>query len=358
MTDMVYLPAFATASDPFIKMALAGGMIIMLLSLLFSFQVLLISGLRSLGEKRKAKLARQWRPIFSEIMEKAPENLPVLGSANVTDFLILWNHYHGFLKGNARENLNLLLRRLRLDKDAIKMLRGRSLKRKFVGIMTLGNLRDSYVWNDLCRMLSHKNNHLSLAAAEAMVQIRPREAVQAISDSIRLRNDWPDSRIVCILKKTDANYFSSSLADAVFKADDKSRPRLIKLSSIALNETIRGIVKKYLNPSAPEEVIAACLHILKHPEVIEDVRRFTAHPSPLIRLKAAAVLGRIGEKEDMDVLTSLLSDKQWWVRYHAARSLVSFPFVTQAELKAISNQCKDRYGRDMLNRMIAKAEIS
>lgn len=354
MTGTVYTSVFATATDPYIKFALAGSFTIFILSFLFIFQILIIGTIRRLDEKKRRQLANQWRPVFSCLIEGVPQELPSLKKKNIIDFLILWNHYHSFLKGKARDNLNILLRRLRLDKDAIRLLRGNNLRKKFIAITTVGNLKDSYVWNDLNHFLSHPNNRLSLAAAEAMIQIRPPEAVRAISRLISERDDWPDSRIVTILKKTEAHIFSPPLAEAALQAHDSTKPRLIRLASITRHETIKEIVNRCLIKSAHENIIAACLHILNDPEKIKEVRQLSHHPSGDVRINAARALGRIGEKEDINILVALLSDKEWWVRYHAAKALVSLPFLTHDEVKEISANHKDRYGRDMLNRMIAK----
>ena len=72
-------------------------------------------------------------------------------------------------------------------------------------------------------------------------------------------------------------------------------------------------------------------------------------------MQAAKLLGRMGRTEDAGRLEKLLADKEWWVRYRAAKALVRLPGVTVADLEQIRLSLQDHYARDILDQAIAEA---
>ena len=54
----------------------------------------------------------------------------------------------------------------------------------------------------------------------------------------------------------------------------------------------------------------------------------------------------------------MLSDKQWWVRYRAAKALEKMPFVSAQEMKDLQYDHYDRFSRDILKQAIAESELT
>jgi HEAT repeat protein len=84
------------------------------------------------------------------------------------------------------------------------------------------------------------------------------------------------------------------------------------------------------------------------------VRSLAAHPQWIVRVQAAAALGRLGGEEDAQRLQTMLGDPEWWVRYRAGLALVQLPFVSRQSLTALCAQLGDRFAADMLRQVLAE----
>ena len=99
--------------------------------------------------------------------------------------------------------------------------------------------------------------------------------------------------------------------------------------------------------------------LLKHIDSIQEidlVRHYTGHAQWPIRMQAIAALGRIGQREDLPALLQGLSDREWWVRYRAAQSLVKIIGMNLEELAMILEKLEDPFAVTMLKHAIAEEE--
>jgi hypothetical protein len=66
----------------------------------------------------------------------------------------------------------------------------------------------------------------------------------------------------------------------------------------------------------------------------------------------------MGDASDLQRLSQLMMDSQWWVRYRAAQALMGLPFIeTEARDTLIAN-LPDRYARDMAKQVLAERGAS
>jgi hypothetical protein len=73
-----------------------------------------------------------------------------------------------------------------------------------------------------------------------------------------------------------------------------------------------------------------------------------------VRVHAVSALGDVGEEKDLELLTHLLSDPQWWVRYRAAQAINHLPFVTAGDMEEIKKHLSDGFAIDMLSQVISE----
>jgi hypothetical protein len=92
--------------------------------------------------------------------------------------------------------------------------------------------------------------------------------------------------------------------------------------------------------------------------VLDRIRELMRDPRWQVRLHAAQALGRLGTREDEDLLVGALSDPQWWVRYRAAQSLASLPLVPVSHIEHLSRTVDDPFGRDILCQVLAEKELA
>ncbi|MBE9531896.1 MAG: HEAT repeat domain-containing protein [Proteobacteria bacterium] len=348
----------ADFSDSMFQFAIWAMIIIIALTIIIFLQIVAIHAHRIIKKWSRDRFLAVCRPIVLEYIVGGTNELPRVGRAHLYDFLLFWNNLNDSLRGDARERLIALAYSLELNKAAVKMLRRNNVRKRFMAIATLGHMRDDEAWGELKEGLSDKNSYLSFASARAMVLINAEGAMEHLIPRMMSRADWAAFNMSGILKAAGPEAISEPLAKAALNADAEDSLSLLKYIDLADYSTAKRVVNELLKSAVVEEVITACLKALKDPEALHIVRRHTFHDCWFVRVQAAAALGRVGVESDKYILMEMLSDKEWWVRYRAAKALSKMPFVSAEELKNLQLDHHDRFSRDILMKAIAEGELT
>ena len=313
---------------------------------------------RQAGERR---FADQWQPLLVACVDEVPQRLPVLGRSDREQFLKLWNRMHESVRGPAQDRLGELARRAGAAGMAASFLASRSLARRLLGILTAGNLREPSVRAALEAALEDERVVVSLSAAHALARIDPAASLPRLLANAAARPDWAVSKVVAILNEAGPEHVSAPLARALVTAI--SRPgagaeviRLLRFSPAARPGAVRAPVQYVLQQSTDQEAIAAAIAALDDPADADHARRHLAHPAHFVRVQAVKALGRIGSASDRALLVGALGDRSWWVRYRAAKALISSPWTTPADLERIEAALPDRFALDMLRQTEAEPQ--
>jgi len=324
-----------------------------------------------LRERRRQRFSAVWQPILADAVDVATSDLPRLAQRDLPDFLLLWNHLHESLLDESKDRLNQIARALRVGQVALGMLRSWNLRDRLVAIVTLGELRERAAWDELWRMTQHEGALVALAAARSLVLIDAAKAVPQIISLLLTRADWPPARVAEMLQTAGADVISDQLADAAVKAAQEigsnvdaagnSEPnyaaRLVRYLELAHNTSALPAARTIAQSSHDPQVLAACLRLLKSAEDLTITRQCLAHEDWRVRVQAATALGRIGEDDDENRLASLLSDRQWWVRYRAAQALVNLPSMRESKLAIIQAAQTNPFARDILAHVMAEVQF-
>ncbi len=263
-------------------------------------------------------------------------------------FIKLWSQLHDSVRGEAREALKALARSLGMPKWALALAGKRRLKDRILGLGALGRLGEFKGIDRLEKLLAHPDTVLSLTAAQAYARLVPYEALPAILRTASQRDDWPSARLMDILREAGTEAASSPLLVAVSGAQDKSRKQLVPLLVGLKSSDCATMVRSLLKRENDAETLAATLP-LATPDNLEFVREAAKHQAWFVRSKACQALGRIGSHEDLPLLTKLLGDPQWWVRYRATEALLNLPGIKTEDVQHLAETHSDRYARDMLH---------
>ena len=357
-TTLLWLP-----HDPLLALVFEAGLLIIGCSVLM---LLAVFGLRIrlvLRQRRERRWTAAWQPLLAECIYGVPETLPQLPPALRYHFLKLWNYHHQSLVGSARANLEALAGAMGLPEIARGMLRQSDLRRRLMAVVTLGRLRDRTQWHELRALVADPSPMLSLAAARALLDIDAQATLAWLVGVMATREDWPLARVVAMLKEAGPDRATLPLVAAVESAaaaggGSRQVVRLLRMMEVAHTERITPAVGRILRASPDAEVVSAGLRLIQDPRDLDLVRRFADHAAWFVRVSAVKVLGRIGEADDRQLLVRLLGDTHWWVRYHAAQSLLALPFTRVEDLEKIRASLPDRFAADMLGQAIAEARLS
>ena len=345
---------FATNSDQIVRFAFLTGVAVVALALLMVLQVILLRFLLIRRERRKAEFLAIWRPLMAQSATGESDSYPRVLEADTKEFLILWNHLQELIRGVSKESLNQLARSVGMNLTAKKLLLRGTFAERVLAMMTLGNLRDHSAWSTLVELMHDESPLISLAATSALMKIDAEVGINLFMPLVSLRDDWPSVKVAAILKGAGANVITGSLVKAVRTAKPEQLRRLINFLELANTAESSQVMREIMSVSRDQQAIATCLRIMNDPRDLDMVRGQIVNPIWIVRVQAAAALGRIGVEEDKARLVKLLVDPQWWVRYRAATALSQLPFVSIEELRRILSEQTDRFAIDMLNQVLAE----
>ena len=361
--DKVCGSVFDIPSDPVLRLALwaglaaaacAGGMLILVVFLRISLL---------LRRAYEARLMARWRPVLAQCVDSEPVKIPHIARRDQYFILRLWNVHHALMRGQVTEHLNGLINRTGLADAARRMLRQGSTRQRLLAIVTLGNLREENVLNEFRLLSDEASPFISLAAAQALLQIAAEASLPWLLIRMGRRQDWPITRLSIMLRELGPDIVSVPLAEALLAASGDPDatvqvPRLIKLLELAHPSVAAPAVRGALGAAGENvAVIAACVRALTDPHDRELACSYANHSAWQVRVTVAIALRRFAAPEDRSLLVDMLSDVHWWVRRSAADTLLALPFVTIPDLKKIQRILPDRYAADMLADAIAEQAV-
>jgi len=337
-----------------IELVTAVGVVIGFLYLLVVMQIFVARLRNRLLKNRQNRIERVWLPILVADTE-VPRTLPPLGSRDVIPFLTLWNQLQESFTGDISRHLNEVAKRAGADVLARLMLEDGSLRRRLLGVSTLGHLGDRESWNGLVRLTAHKDGLLSLAAARALTRIDGAAALPVILPRLSERGDWSKNYVLAMLADLGADVVSRPLTEAALQLPPDRAERLLQYFTVAQVADAVPVVRQIIQRTKSVECLAACLRVFADVDDLDTVREYLHHPSWQVRVQAVNVLARLGGASDHAVLLPLLSDPEWWVRYRTARTLCALPGADLSRIKTLSTKHDDAFARDMLVHVLAEA---
>ena len=352
--------ASATASEALLAAAFWAGIASLAVSAAMLAAILLLRTISGARATRERQVADRWRGVLAACAGGASPQAGPLDPAEAYVFLRLWNAMHESLRGEAKEQLNDLARRVGADRIAVRFLGSGDPRRELVAILTLGNLREPLVADLMHALAGHDLPVVSMRAMQALLRIDARRGLPILLSYAGWRVDWPLSRVISLLREEDAGAVSRALAEALEAAlaspEAASRaPRLLRLAEAAHPEILRPALQRALARD-DAETLAAALAALRHPDDVAHARRLASHGDWRVRLQASRALRRLGTAEDLPRLVGLMADPNWWVRYRSAQAVAALPWLAAPEVDRIAAGLTDRFAADALRQ--ARAELA
>ena len=337
-----------------VVVVIAAGLAITTLLILLS--LLFMGWIQNNREKRQERFYVKWEPLLAEasLGEQFPL-LPSLRRRDYISFLLLWNRFQQNLRAESRWGLVQLANNLGMDKVVARMTGSRDETDKALAALTLGNLKDYSRWYLLQNMAERESGMSAQIAAGALAKIDPLRAAPILISLFVERHEWPQTRVAAILGELGSGAVSEPLVEAICRAEETDIPRLLRYVPFIEPHAAVLLVRELLSTRYDSEVIAACLSAVRYLEDQESkamVISLLDHPGWAVRVQAVNALGRLAGPGDVDHLSRMLSDCNWWVRYRSAQALVSLPFMDPKKLENIRIGQTDRYARDIMAQII------
>ncbi|MDE2252497.1 MAG: HEAT repeat domain-containing protein [Gammaproteobacteria bacterium] len=299
----------------------------------------------------------RWRPLVQAQPQPDAVALPELNARELSGFIRVWNEAHEPLRGGSTQNLARIAGELGLEALLHPFLQARSFHDRVVAVIALGHVRSASSFARVSAFLDDHSPIMSLCAARALMQIDPRRGVLELVPRIVARADWSQGSIAAILQECAESAVAEALTEATLRANPADQPRLLRFLAGVSPGGAAPIIRARLAAADDEEMISTCLQVIANPADLDCVRPLLEHPRWHLRMQAAVTMGRLGVPGDEQRLVRMLTDRQWWVRYRAARALAGLAFVGRERMRAIQQAQTDAYARDIIEQVLAERAI-
>jgi hypothetical protein len=314
------------------------------------------------ANSRRQRFLRSWRDVFAGSMLSLQTarhvSLPPVSRHDRIDLLEEWNRARSIIDGSAIDNLVELAHRTGIPGLANKLMQRRRISSKILAIQTFGHLHDASHRDHIRELVDHENTALSITAAVALVEIEPDFAISAIVPLIEKRRDWPKNRVSILLRMAGSERISEPMYRAIRSADTGSKTYLLQFARLIETEVLDALVEDLIRTSNDPGVLNAALKLVSGYRGVPRIAALTQHDTWFVRMQAATVLGRIGQQEHLSLLESLLDDREWWVRYRAAQSIASLPFLGPNKLRQLRLNQTDPFASDILGQAMAEVGLA
>lgn len=350
-----------TSPDLFWNASFWIGMATLVATLLF---LLLLFVLKIAGQRQQQQaqaFEAAWLPWLQRIAlddTTACQPPPPLQRRDEWRLIKLWVRFQMTLRGESCQRLRTVGQALGLGTIARQLIRSRHRSEQIFGILTLGHLRDTSAWDALAQLLTQPSNSLAAYAGSALLQISPEKAAPLVLEQLVQRKDIDILRASGLFKPF-RQHLHAPLADRIARASTHAGDACAWLLRIghAIGLQLPGTtLRALLSHEQAMDVIMGALRLLKNADARDAVRDLVGHPDWQVRTQVAIALGRVGDASDVERLTTMLTDTQWWVRYRAAQALASLPFMDHAQIMARMARLSDRYANDIVQHVFAELE--
>ncbi len=343
-------------SDSAVRLAFWIGAVSILMTLVLLVQI--VWARIELLTKRfiRRRFLLRWQPVLIGTIAGDNIEIPDLRPDELTEFLLLWVRLHKTVYGNAGERLNHMLAKLGLEPEVLKGIQKGSLDTRLVCMTVAGYFGSREALPELKEALKDASSVVSITAAYALIRIDVDLAAKEVIPLIIQRRDWTVDRTAILLQESDQKIVDAFIA-SVEQAEQQGKPyltRLMRILDVLQVSKPLPFVRHILEYSDNVELVSTALKLVRSPNDLDLVRKRANDPNWSIQVQAATVLGRLGSTEDVSLLVSLLSSKEWWVRYRSAKSLLQLPFLTVQDVEALRFSMDDNYAIDILSQTLAE----
>lgn len=313
------------------------------------------------SDMRRREFLARWRDVFASaaLDENAAESieLPPVRRSDHTDLLEEWNRARSIVDGAAADNLIVLANRVGIGKLAEELFQQRSVQSKIMAVQTFGHLRQADFFEPIQALLDHPNTALSITAATSLIEIDARRGIELVMPKIHVRRDWPRNRVSILLREAGSDLVSEPMYRAIRSASNEDRTYLLQFARLMESEVRDALVEELIRESNDAGLVTSALKLVSGYRGVPRIAALTQHDAWFVRMQSAKVLGRVGQREHLGILESMLDDPEWWVRYRAAQSIVSLPFLGPNELRALQERQTDKFAVDILQQSFAEAGL-
>ena len=269
-------------------------------------------------------------------------------------FMKLWLHAQMSLQGASRQRLAALGRAMGCGPMALRRAHSPHLSERMVGLLALGFMNETEVVPLLLQRLAEGGAQQPVHAARALMEMDAQTHADAVASAL-LASPELDLALASVMLKPFRAALAQALLSQTPRPGDARALAWLRLARALRLQLSSAVLMPFVAQDQDIECLIAAIRLVQGEQGADLVAAQSRHADWRVRAQVARALGFIGETDEQPVLTQLLTDAQWWVRYRAAQALLRLPGMNAQRLLACAQTTQDRYALSMAQSVIAEA---
>lgn len=316
--------------------------------------LLLLRWVRWRRAPRLAAFEAQWLPrLMGCALGEAVAAVP-LARWQRWPFMKLWLHAQMSLRGESRARLAALGHAMGCTEMALERARSGHAPERMVGMLALGFLGDADRVPLLLQRLAEGGAHSPVYAARALLEIDAIAHADTVAQALQTSPGLDMSLASVMLQPFRAQLAQALLCQPPRPGEAGALPWLRLARALRL-QIPSAVLAPFVRQDEDIECLIAAIRLVQGEQGAGLVVSQARHADWRVRAQVARALGFMGGPSEQHVLTPLLSDTQWWVRYRAAQAQLRLPGMDATQLLACAQATQDRYAVSMAQSVIAEA---
>lgn len=269
-------------------------------------------------------------------------------------FMKMWLRAQMSLKGSSQERLAALGKAMGCSPMALQRARSPYLSERMVGILALGFLGETQHVPLLLDRLSEGGAQQPVYAGRALLEIDAHAHANTVANALVANAGLDISLTSVVLKPFRPQMANVLLSKSPLPGDSLALPWLRLVHALQLHVPM-AMLTPFLQQDKDIECLISAIRLVQGEQGGAALAAQAQHADWQVRAQVARALGFIGGPAEIPVLTKLLADAQWWVRYRAAQALLKIPGMSADQLMVRAQITQDRYALSMAQAVIAEA---
>ena len=287
--------------------------------------------LRRIRDRKPARgkaLADRWRPTVLDVLLDAASSESLWALVRDGDELLMVDfllQHSRRVRGRDRRRIQHLAEPYLVH--VVAQLSDRSAERRARAVQTLGELGLGRWQREVVAGLEDPSPFVAMIAASALAREGNATHVGSVLKNLHRFVHWQHDFLSSMLASFGPGA-ATEIRDALLEPNTSPSVKAVLMDALAhLNDADSAEeAHRLLEEGADTELETACLRVLtrvgtrEHLDIVSSKLESRAYP---LRLGAARALGRIGGRDEMNVLREMiLTDSSPWVAINAGRALL------------------------------------
>lgn len=300
---------------------------------------------RARADRRQQRVERvraQWRPVIWRFtaFDDTPTEVPYLAREDVLAFAHFWIESLNRFDGGARTRLLVLGRKLRLAARLRRFFFARNPGDQALVACVSGWLGSEASVSDLQKALKSKNPTLSFTAGMALVRIN-RESFGPTVVHRACAGDWGVNFVTKIIRELSPTTTTPAFLRVMAAHGASQGGGLLHAwSQVDYPAAVDFARKVLMNPDSDGWLIGGALRVLRSPSDVHLVRPYLEHELWSVQVQAVNSMARIGMRWDVEGLSVLDTDDNWWLQERIVEAVKSHPQISVSAAKNMERRVK------------------